>query len=471
MIEKEITIIPISEIVVDLSERRTINQTKVEELALSIYSKDLIHTVLLDKNNSTLIAGAHRIAAFDFLRAQGYNSPAAYENWTKIPARYAYDINPWEAKAIELEENIKRSQLKWEEEVAAILNYHKTMCKLKEDWTAAATAKDLGISSGTASRCLLVGREMEKTPDKFKAVSGISSAYNIISRESERAVADEMNIMGETLEETMPQVPETETEVELDESFAFAGVDPNQESITPVNESKGVPTSVICADFLEWIETYSGPKFNILHCDFPYGINHQKSEQGRAANWGAYEDSPEIYWKLVAGLCKNLDKILYPSAHVIFWFSMNFYKETMLAFETQTDLAVNPFPLIWHKTDNKGLLPDPNRGPRRIYETALFMSRGDRKVVRPVANCYGAPGTKSEHLSEKSESMLRHFMRMIVDDLSEVFDPTCGSGSALRAANYLGAKRAFGLEKDSEIAQRAQDSIVRAKFLEEQSED
>ena len=37
---------------------------------------------------------------------------------------------------------------------------------------------------------------------------------------------------------------------------------------------------------------------------------------------------------------------------------------------------------------------------------------------------------------------------------SSVFDPTCGSGTALRAAESLGATRVLGLERDSGFAQR-----------------
>ena len=42
--------------------------------------------------------------------------------------------------------------------------------------------------------------------------------------------------------------------------------------------------------------------------------------------------------------------------------------------------------------------------------------------------------------------MLKHFFEMFVDDLTEILDPTCGSGSALAAAKNLGAKRLVGMD-------------------------
>jgi len=93
--------------------------------------------------------------------------------------------------------------------------------------------------------------------------------------------------------------------------------------------------------------------------------------------------------------------------------------------------------------------------PRRIYETCLFGHRGDRKIVSSVANAYGAPTDRSQHMSAKPEPVLRHFFRMFVDENSTVLDPTCGSGTALRAAESLGAAHILGIEVNEEFAERA----------------
>ena len=41
---------------------------------------------------------------------------------------------------------------------------------------------------------------------------------------------------------------------------------------------------------------------------------------------------------------------------------------------------------------------------------------------------------------------------MIVDEYTNMLDPTCGSGSALRAAEALGASRMLGLEWNESFA-------------------
>jgi DNA modification methylase len=152
----------------------------------------------------------------------------------------------------------------------------------------------------------------------------------------------------------------------------------------------------------------------------------------------------------------------------MFWFSMNYYTETLDFFaKAAPSLEFVQLPLIWHKTDNRGIVSDVTRRPRHVYETALMAARGDRKIIQPVADVYGAPTGKSEarHLSEKPEPVLKHFMRMYVDDMTEMLDPTCGSGSALRAAEALGAKRIQGLEIDPETAQAAQTELQSFRTL------
>jgi DNA modification methylase len=117
----------------------------------------------------------------------------------------------------------------------------------------------------------------------------------------------------------------------------------------------------------------------------------------------------------------------------------------------QMGWKVDPFPLVWHKSDNAGVLPDPQRGPRRTYETAFFCSRGDRKIVQAVANSVAAPTTKDIHMSEKPVEVLRHFMRMTTDGFSNVLDPTAGSGNAIQVARSLRAASFLGLEIDPQF--------------------
>jgi DNA modification methylase len=145
---------------------------------------------------------------------------------------------------------------------------------------------------------------------------------------------------------------------------------------------------------------------------------------------------------------------------------MKYYCETREFFAHRLpEWVLEDFPLIWLKSDNKGILPDPKRGPRRIYETCFIASRGDRLIVRAVANAYAAPTGAKSHQSEKPEPVLRHFMQMFVDEHTRMLDPTVGSGSALRAAESLHASYVFGLERDPTFAENARVALRNFRTL------
>jgi DNA modification methylase len=59
------------------------------------------------------------------------------------------------------------------------------------------------------------------------------------------------------------------------------------------------------------------------------------------------------------------------------------------------------------------------------------------------------------HMSEKPVGMLKHFMGMMVDEYSNVLDPTAGSANSIKAARDLGAASVLGLEINTEFYDRA----------------
>jgi DNA modification methylase len=52
---------------------------------------------------------------------------------------------------------------------------------------------------------------------------------------------------------------------------------------------------------------------------------------------------------------------------------------------------------------------------------------------------------------------------MFVDENTIMLDPTCGSGSAVRAAEALGAPRILGIELDPEFTDRANIELAKSR--------
>lgn len=415
------TSLPLSSIVVNRAERQRKELPNVDILADSIRRLGLIHPVVVRRDDSSLVAGERRLEACRLL------------GWTTITVQYLDELDPLTVHAIELEENIKREALPWQDEARAVAEYHALRASQEpEGWTQKDTAQALGLSEMTVTDKLQVARELASGNRMVAEAPRFSTARGIVRRAESRKAEAEILSIGAP--QAAPEVQRT--------------------------------GPILNADFNLWAPEYTGPKFNFVHCDFPYGINADKFNQGAASLHGGYSDTEDDYWTLCTTLITHLDRLCAPSAHFMFWFSMHYYDETIQFFHRNSDIRFDPFPLVWVKSDNIGILPDPERGPRRIYETALFGSRGDRKIVRSTSNADFSPSQRDEHMSIKPEAMLRKFFQMFVDDSTVFLDPTTGSGSSVRAASAMGAKLVVGLEANTDFAERANAAWVKAQVKE-----
>src|SRR5262245_5529552 len=90
------------------------------------------------------------------------------------------------------------------------------------------------------------------------------------------------------------------------------------------------------------------------------------------------------------------------------------YYETAYNPVTGQHWIVERFPLIWVRSDNSGILPDPKGRSRRVYETALFGHGGGRQMVRAISNLVPALSDQLSRMSAKSESLLHHLFRVVL---------------------------------------------------------
>lgn len=406
--------IPLDSIVVLRETRQRRELENIEELADSLHRLGLIEPLVITRDN-VLVAGERRLTA---ARSLG---------WTAISAQYTDETDEITLGLIELEENIKRQDLSWQDEVQALARFHTLKKELNPEQTLEDTAQELGQSKSQISKKLAVAKELARGNELVKNADKLSTAANITEREQSRRLASAIG----------------STEDLIGDLTGLA------------KEQRNAP--LLNTDFIEWADSYTGRPFNLLHCDFPYGVDMHKSGQGANQEFGSYHDSADVYWQLLDCLARNMDSLVADSAHLVFWFSMDYYHDTVSALE-RMGWRVNPFPLIWWKSDNTGIIPDAQRGPRRVYETALLASRGDRKLAPrgAVSNLFAAPGRAKEiHMNEKPIAMLQHFLSMLVDEYTFMLDPTAGSANALKAAQALGATQVLGIEKNEEFFTRA----------------
>ncbi len=453
--------IPLSSISVSESRQRK-EVGNVEELAASIKTHGLLNPITVSKLPSgsfTLIAGERRLEAVKLL------------GWTEIPCHLKEELSSAQLQALELEENVKRVNLPWKDYCIAILNFHNHR-RNSTRWNYTRTREFLCMTNH--SHLLLnikVAEALLQDDEKIHACQGISQARNAIQRRQDREMADALHDIDFTTTDTArandtgidgasksgPHTTGSQFPASYPQNTPIDPTDP-QNAPPPIPEK---PASTLHANFLEWSKERQPQTFNFIHLDPPYGINHQKSDQGGSKRNEAYEDGEQVYWSIISSLIRNSRNFASPSCHIMLWLSMKFWDRTKELFEDQ-GYEVYPNPLIWFKSDNAGIVSRPDFWPRHVYETAMWITRDERKILNVVSDCYAAPAKKKEalHISEKPVPVLKHFFRMTVGPTTRMLDPCMGAGSSLRAAEALGAERVLGLDINPDFVSIAERELA-----------
>lgn len=452
----------------DIIVRNRQRRAEIDDTFVSSIRRRLIHPIVIRQSDEgpILVVGERRLQA---LKTIGINP--LVEN---VHFRFFEDLSPEEAEIVELEENVKRSDIPWRDHVRAVTKIYKIYSK--QGLVKAKIAEELSITKRHLDSILLVGRNIDSS--MLKDANGISHAYSLLQVAADRAAAEAVGQISQAGRDLATNKPENgnknETSINNTDTIRsvsdvgsdILGDTENQQEFRDPgrNNPSQAANPIDCISFFDWVADYSGPKFNVIHCDFPYNVDYRS--YAASTNNTDEDYDPQGFDKLLNAFCGSLDKFCSYSAHIIFWFSMDFYEATKQQLRS-AGLFVHDKPLIWYKSDNAGIIPGQNNQyPRHIYETAFLCSRGKRPLIKSLGDCYPCPTVSSAiHPSQKPEPMLKHFMSMLVDETTDVFDPTAGSGAALRAADALGARRIYGLEISPSYAERANSATLAARNL------
>jgi hypothetical protein len=443
--------LPLSSIKVAEERQRTSIDTA--DLEDSIRQRGVVQAIIVHRGadgEAWLVAGQRRLEASRRLELPD------------IPVRWAESLSRPELEIIELEENIKRKDLDWQDLVRAVARLHRLYLALDSGWTMTETSAAIGLTLGAVSMYLRVASELGQP--RIVEAGSIREAYNVLARKDAREAGSALEELLEPTSMVFPPAQVGYLPVQAGGPVLNGGVEPTPPP-PPIDP-------ILNLSFLEWAPLYSGPKFNLIHCDFPYG-NEVEGPQLVGAAESFYKNQFDLYISLLECLCRNLPRLASFSTHLMFWCSSEilsinspYARETYNLFAMKApQVEFSKFPLIWIKSDNAGIASDPRRTPRHVYEVALLASIGNRQLVKATGDAYSAPTDRRLHPSAKPEPMLRHFMSMLVDDTSSVLDPTAGSGAALRAADSLGARHVLGLEIDEGHCRVANQAFRGARML------
>lgn len=406
-------------IIPEYRQRQVINKDLIRELAFSIMKHGLLHPLVVrynEEGNRTLVAGYRRYLALCHLRDGGESYPFNDQHVEigDYPFVLLTEMDEISAREAELEENIRRVDLTWQEKTQAIADLHAFRASQNPGQTKQETAKEAEISPAAVTRATVVAPFLHQ-PSVKEAVSE-RAAYNIVLRQSEDVF------------------------------------------LTELNKFTRVPHRLYVGDFREVMDRL--PPADCICCDPPYGMD--AAEFGDAASVShQYDDNPERVARLLQDFAALSHRLAKPKSHLyLFCQPQWFWRIGEWLALSEARWWIWQTPLIWYK-GSSGHSPHPDHGPRRSYEFILYAIRGEKHINQTFLDVktFAAPDSK-RHAAEKPVQLYADLLRNSVRPGDIVLDPFCGSGTIFPAANLTNTT-AYGVELDPEMAK-----IAEARFRE-----
>lgn len=379
----------------------------IDTLADSISKNGLIHPLTIDENN-LLIAGERRYKACQMLKLE------------EVEVNYRNDLTEAQKKEIEIEENIRREQFTWPEEVTAKAELHKLKQKIygaavsghstEGTWRMQDTADALGETKSGVSQDIALARGLKAFPELLKEKSK-TVAFKKMKEKQE-------NILQEELGKRMKE--------------------------------RGIVShpDVIHGNCIEEMMKMESGSVDLILTDPPYGIDIGDAQTfGKTSPQKTYKDGDHEIFDLLDKAIKEMYRVLKNDRHMYMFFAIDKY-DSLVNLLRKHGFDVHHIPLIWEK--GSGSYPSQSTTFVHSYEPFLHVSKGKRKLngtPRDVFPIKRVPSNKKIHPSEKPTELLRDLIGFSTLPGEIVLDCFGGSGSTAVAARECHRKSVV-IERD-----------------------
>ena len=385
---------------IQIPERFRVDYGDLKELAESISKFGLIQPIVVTEvgGTYTLVAGARRLLATTQIGEHEIDT-VLFDNLDDITRR-----------EIELEENIRRKQFTWQEELRATE-------ELVEIRKGRATK---GFWGGEAQ----VGKEVAETLHVSEAT---------VSQDTQLAKA-------------LDKYPELLQEESKTKAYKKYKHILNREALAVISKaiSGGEDLWMYNGDCREVLKNVATGSVGMVLTDPPWGVGVFEI-QGIEAK---YDDSEEKAFSVFNGSLHEIKRVMKPNAHAYFFFAtklyINIYNLLKIFFDD-----VEPIPLVWVKDNAYNTAPQARFGVN--YETIFFCQKGKRQLFKTSLAALSFPSPPDKiHPNQKPQELMEHLIEVSSIPGEVVLDPFAGSGVVGRAALKLKRKTIL-IEESEEI--------------------
>lgn len=405
-------------------QRKEFDEGKHQEMVTSLQDKGLMTPVVVRNHiggGYELVAGERRLRAIRECHALGF--PLKFEGLFispgAVPIVNLGDLDPLEAKELELEENIRRLDLTWQERVTA----EAELMQLREE-----RAKREGLPA-------------PKAADLAQELRGHNRGASVVQS---RILANNLH---------RPEVKNAKSESDAMKSLKRAEeAERNAATAAKMGkESLSGQHRLVQSDCVVWMEQQASSLYDVICSDPPYGMGADEFGDGGGRTGGSsgdhfYDDSVESWLELMAAAVPQLSRLAKPDAHLYLFCDFDRF-HGLKKFVEGNGWKVFRTPLIWFKPA-AFRAPWPDKGPQRKYECILYAVRGDLKstiLAGDVIQC--PPDENLGHPAQKPVALIQELLRRSVRPGMQVLDPFCGSGPVFEAGHALSAI-VTGVEQD-----------------------
>lgn len=446
MKEQNISRISIDKVKISNRLRET-SEEAVTELAQSIREIGLLHPITID-NRGTLIAGAHRLAAYKRLASQYPED----ERWQSIPyLKPELDkVNAADKRKIELEENLKRTQMTWQERALGLLEYHKlaqaSSAKKGEKWTEQQTANLFGVSKTHFNSLKRIAERLKRSKDDpMWQIDSPTEAIRLLFEEQKEKTTKKIAELNKGYShKTDPDTSNAQDSLVGGASSLSSSLPSHHSSTT--NPSLLPPVSSLSnlyyhGDCLEIIESLAG-KFDHIITDPPYAIDMDNFMNEESIKNVKEEHKVEPNMQLLKDFLNVAYKAAKDYSFLCMWYDVE-HHETLVNEATKAGWIVCRWPFIWCKTS-----PCINRVAQynitKATEQCLIMRKSSKAVLAMKQSKNFILANRGEVSVEHPFGKPKEVWNYLIDTVSiegqTILDPFAGCGSSLLAMLQAGRK-------------------------------
>jgi ParB-like chromosome segregation protein Spo0J len=402
---------------IKIGDRQRKELGDIQGLAESIKAKGQIHPIRIDKDFN-LIAGGRRVAACVLANV-------------KVQAIIRENTSELELRELELEENLRRKDLTWQEKVQALADLTALKQKIhglpkcgksEVGWSMGDTAELADVTTPVVFEAVHMAKAIEAFPE-------LASAKNFSDAEKRLKKIEEKLLISELMK---------------------------RKKATGTFEAFMADEHFIVRDAFEGMKTLPDGCINFANVDTPYGVDlksQKKIQSGTRTDDDYIEWDKDQYSDMFFLVAKEVYRLLKSDSWALFWYGQEWYGAVCQHLQ-HAGFEIDKIPAVWYGGAGAAQCMQPEKTLARAHETFIVARKGNPIMVqRGHVNVFlhdKTPAQNKIHPTEKPLPLMSELLNVFVLPGQIGFSPFIGSGNDLRAG-YIHRCHWFGFDLNQDV--------------------